>query len=162
MSESIDVTTPTDEEVVVSRLFDATPALVFDCHTQPDLVRRWLLGPPGWTMPVCEIDLRVGGAYRYRWRNAAGDHEFGTGGVFTEIAAPMRWAHTGQMDGEPGESTNHYTLTEENGRTRLTMRMNYGSKAIRDVALKSGMTRGMGQSFDRLAEMLAEDAKAKG
>jgi len=160
MSDAIDVTTPTDEEVVVSRLFDAAPALVFDCHTKPELVRRWLLGPPGWTMPVCEIDLRVGGAYRYCWRSETGDREFGTGGEFTEVAAPHRWAHTEQMEGWPGESTNLYILTEEGGRTRLTMRMNFGSKEIRDMALKSGMTGGMGQSFDRLAEMLAEDAKA--
>ena len=160
MSESIEVATPTDEEVVVSRLFDAAPALVFACHTKPDLVRRWLLGPPGWTMPVCEIDPRVGGAFRYRWRSEAGDREFGTGGLFTEITAPHRWAHTEQMEGWPGESANLYLLTEECGRTRLTMRMNFGSKDVRDMALKSGMTGGMGQSFDRLAAMLAADAKA--
>ena len=162
MSDAIDVSTPTDEEVVVSRLFDASPQAVFDCHTKPDLVRRWLLGPPGWTMPVCEIDLRVGGAYRYVWRSETGEREFGTGGAFTEVAAPTRWSHTERMDGAPGEATNLYILTEEGGRTRLTMQMNFGSKAFRDMALKTGMTRGMDQSFDRLAAMLAEDAKAKG
>ena len=160
MSESIEVTTPTDEEIVLTRLFDAAPTLVFDCHTKPDLVRRWLLGPPGWTMPVCEIDLRVGGRFRYVWRADAGDREFGTGGVFTEISAPHRWSHTERMDGAPGEATSLYALTEEAGRTRLTMRMHYGTKAIRDMALNSGMTRGVGQSFDRLAAMLAEEAKA--
>ena len=160
MTDAIEVTTPTDEEIVVSRLFDAAPALVFDCHTRPNLVRRWLLGPPGWTMPVCEIDLRVGGRLHYVWRSDDGGKEFGTGGVFTEIAAPHRWAHTELMDGYPTESTNVYALTEEGGRTRLTLRMNFGSKDVRDMALKTGMTGGVGQSFDRLATLLAEGAKA--
>ena len=160
MNDAIEVTTPTDAEIIVSRLFDAAPALVFDCHTKPGLVRRWLLGPPGWTMPVCEIDLRVGGAFRYVWRSEAADREFGTGGVFTEIAAPHRWAHTEIMDGYPTESNNLYTLTEEGGRTRLTLCMNFGSKDVRDMVLKTGMTGGVGHSFDRLAAMLAEGPKA--
>ena len=162
MTDTIEVTTPTDEEVVVSRLFDASPARVFDCHTNPALVRRWLLGPPGWTMPVCEIDLRVGGRFRYVWRSDAGDKEFGTGGVFTAIAAPHRWSHTERMDGYPAESNNDYALAEEGGRTRLTLRMNYGSQAVRDMVLKTGMAGGVGQSFDRLAAMLAVRVRSGG
>ncbi len=68
----VDVTTPSDREIVVKRRFAAPRALIWDCHTRPELMRRWLLGPPGWTMPVCEVDLRVGGAYRFRWSNGEG------------------------------------------------------------------------------------------
>ena len=75
MSEKIgtlDVTTPSDREVAMTRAFDAPRRLVFDAYTKPDLVRRWLLGPEGWSMPVCEIELRVGGAIRYVWRHSDG------------------------------------------------------------------------------------------
>src|SRR5207244_6018282 len=79
------VTTPSDRELVMMRMFDAPRGMVFDALTQPDLVRRWLLGPPGWTMPVCEIDLRVGGQYRYVWRRESNGKEMGMGGVYREI-----------------------------------------------------------------------------
>ena len=81
--------TPSDREVVITRAFDAPRELVFDCHTKPDLVRRWLLGPPGWTMPVCDIDLRVGGRYRYVWRGPDGE-ELGMGGIYRLIERPER------------------------------------------------------------------------
>ncbi len=68
MPKPVDVSTPSDREIRVARAFDAPARLVWDCHTKPELIRRWMLGPPGWSMPVCEVDLTVGGAYRYRWR----------------------------------------------------------------------------------------------
>ncbi len=71
MPKPVDVTTPSDREIAVARVFDAPRELIWDCHTKPELLKRWMLGPLGWSMPVCEIDLRVGGAYRYRWRNDA-------------------------------------------------------------------------------------------
>src|SRR5476649_2159865 len=97
MTDAIDVTTPTDEEVVVIRRFDALPALVFDCHTKPDLVRRWLTGPPGWTMPVCEIDLGVGGRSRYEVRGPNGE-VLAWGSVFREIVPPERIVSTDRFD----------------------------------------------------------------
>ena len=89
-THAIDVTTPDDLEIRVTRVFDAPRSLIFECHTQPELVRRWLLGPPGWSMPVCEIDLRVGGQYRYVWRSDTDGGEFGFRGEYREIRAPER------------------------------------------------------------------------
>jgi uncharacterized protein YndB with AHSA1/START domain len=99
MAGKLTLTTPSDREVVMTRVFDAPRALVYECHTKPELVRRWLLGPPGWSMPVCEIDLRVGGEYRYRWRSKESGHEFGVAGVYREIVAPERIVHTELFDG---------------------------------------------------------------
>ena len=81
------VTTPTDREIVMTRVFDAPRGLVFDALTKPELVKRWLLGPPGWAMPVCEIDLKVGGAFRYVWRR---DSEEPTWGWAVSIARSCR------------------------------------------------------------------------
>jgi len=75
------ITASGDREIVMIRSFNAPSALVFDAFTKPELLRQWLLGPPGWTMPICEIDLRVGGKYRYVWRNVNNGNEMGVGGV---------------------------------------------------------------------------------
>lgn len=158
---TLEVTTPTEREIVVTRSFDAPRRLVFDAHTKPELVRRWLLGPPGWTMPVCEIDLRVGGAYRYVWRNASGT-DMGMGGVFREIVPPERLVATEAFDDSwyPGEALDTTVLTEEGGTTRLTLTVLYESRAARDTALQSGMERGMVASYDRLAELLDSSSLA--
>src|SRR5258705_3829114 len=95
--ESFKVSTPTDRQIQVTRDFNAPRQLVFDAFTKPELVRRWLLGPPGWTMPLCEIDLKVGGAYRYVWRHANDGREMGMGGVFREIVSPERLVATGKF-----------------------------------------------------------------
>ncbi len=83
--DSFKVSTPSDREIQVTRDFDAPRRLVFDAFTKPELVRRWLLGPPGWTMPLCEIDLRVGGDYRYVWRFEKDGSHMAVGGVFREV-----------------------------------------------------------------------------
>src|ERR1700739_121052 len=87
-----------DREIVMTRVFNAPRTLVFDAFTKPELLKQWLLGPPGWTMPVCEIDLRVGGAYRYVWRQISDGREMGMGGVYREIAAPVRVVATEKFD----------------------------------------------------------------
>src|SRR2546421_3304004 len=140
---ALKVTTPTDREIVLTRVFDAPRNLVFDAMTKPEFVRRWLLGPPGWSMPLCEIDLKVGGAYRYVWRNDENGREFGTGGVFREIYPPERIVHTERMDGAPGEALNTTTLTEQGGRTTLTLTMLFDSKEARDATLQTGMEKGV-------------------
>lgn len=145
-------TTPSDREVMARRAFDAPRQLVWEAHTRPEHVQRWLLGPDGWTMPVCEIDLRPGGAWRYVWRHGDG-REFGMHGVFREVVPPERIVHTEHFgDGPPAVVTS--TFAEEGGRTLLTVRVAYASKEIRDAALASGMTGGWGRSYDRLAEQL--------
>jgi uncharacterized protein YndB with AHSA1/START domain len=159
------VTLPNDREVVVVREFDASRERVFDAITTPRLVRRWMLGPPGWEMPVCEMDLRAGGAYRWRWRNAAGA-EFGFSGEFREIVRPERMVHVERFDpgtvggdmvcGESGEAVVTTELAESNGATNYTVTIRYASKEVRDAALATGMTDGMEMSYAKLDALLAE------
>jgi uncharacterized protein YndB with AHSA1/START domain len=158
-SATLQVTTPTEREIVMTREFDAPRTLVFDALTKPELVQRWLLGPPGWTMPVCEIDLKVGGAYRYVWRNADGT-EMGMGGVFREIVAPERLVATERFDDSwyPGEALDTTVLSEQDGRTTLTLTVLYESREARDAVAESGMETGVAAGYDRLAELLAENA----
>ena len=150
------LTTPTDREIAMTRVFDAPRRLVFDALTQPELVKQWLLGPPGWTMPVCEIDLRVGGAYRFVWRGPDGT-EMGMGGVHREIVVPELLAATERFDDPwyPGDALGTTVLVEQGGRTTLTLTMRYESREARDAVLKTPMDKGLAASYDRLAEMLA-------
>lgn len=154
------VTLPNDRDVVVVRDFKAPRALVYDAWTKPELVSRWLLGPPGWTMPVCEMDVRVRGKFRWRWRNEAGA-EFGFTGEFREVVRPSRLVHTeiydpGDMGGEMGQALVTAVLTEKAGVTTHTMTIRYESQRVRDAALKTGMTDGMEMSFEKLDALLAE------
>ena len=145
-----------EREIVITRIFDAPRDRLFDALTQPELNKRWLLGPPEWSMPVCEVDLKVGGAYRYVWRHTNGN-EMAMGGVYREIARPMRLVHSEKFDQAwyPGEALITTTLVEEGGRTKFTATMLYESREARDGVLKSGMESGVIQSYDRLAELLA-------
>ena len=140
----------------MARVFDAPRQLVFDALTKPELVRRWLLGPDGWSMPVCEIDLRVGGGLRYVWRHADG-REMGMRGVYREIVRPERLVHTEVFDDPwyPGEGMDTVVLVEASGKTTLTSTVRYASKKIRDAVLKSPMETGVARSYDRLDEVLA-------
>ena len=155
-SGTLKVTANGDREIVMTRVFDAPRRLVFDAHTKPELVKQWLLGPPGWSMPVCEIDLRVGGKYRYVWRNTKGT-EMGMGGVYREIVVPERIVNTEKFDESwyPGEAVDTLVLVEQGGKTTLTQTMLLVSREARDAVLKSGMESGVAASYDRLAELLA-------
>ena len=154
---TLKVTTPTEREIVMTRVFDAPRTLVFDAFTKPDLVKRWLLGPPGWSMPVCEIDLRVGGTYRYVWRHDRDGTELGMGGVYREIMAPQRLVSTERFEEAwyPGEGVGTLVLMEQGGRTTVTHTMLYESREARDAAIKTGMEKGVAASYDRLADLLA-------
>src|SRR5512145_2413578 len=124
-SGKLKLTTPTDCDIVVTRDFDAPRRLVWEAMTRPELVKRWLLGPPGWSMPVCEIDLRVGGKYRYVWRRDSDGKEMGMGGVYREIVPTERLVHTEIFD-DPwyqGEALDTLVLVEKSGKTRLTQTM---------------------------------------
>jgi uncharacterized protein YndB with AHSA1/START domain len=153
--DKLTVATEGDREVIFTRAFAASRDLVFDCMTKPDLVKRWLLGPPGWTMPVCEIDLRVGGKFRYVWRNQDG-RDMGLGGVYQEIAAPERIVHTEMFDEDwtGGQTLVTSTLTEAGGRTTLTTSVLYANDKARQGALVSGMTEGMEMGYARLDALL--------
>ena len=154
------VTLPNDRDVVVVRNFDAPRALVFDAWTKPALVQRWMLGPPGWTMPVCEMDVRPGGKFNWRWRSEENGAEFGFSGEFREVERPSRIVHVerfdpGEVGGEMGEALVTSVLTEKGGVTTMTMTIRYESQAVRDAALKTGMTDGMEMSYEKLDELLA-------
>jgi uncharacterized protein YndB with AHSA1/START domain len=156
-SESFNVSTPSDREIQVTRVFNAPRALVFEAFTKPELVRQWLLGPPGWTMPICEIDLRVGGAYRYLWRHNTDGTEMGMGGVFRQIVSPERLVATEKFDEAwyPGEALDTTVFVEEGDATRITITVLYESMEARNTARRSGMERGMAASYDRVEELLA-------
>jgi uncharacterized protein YndB with AHSA1/START domain len=155
----LQVFTPSDREVVVTRSFDAPRELVWDCHTRPDLVRRWLTGPPGWSMPVCEIDLRVGGKYRYVLRGPNGE-EMGLGGTYRELDRPKLLASVEIFDEDwtGGETYSSTRFENEGEGTKVTVAILYSSKEARDGALRTGMSDGMEgsfQSLDRLLENLS-------
>jgi len=156
------LTTPTEREIAMTRVFDAPRRLVFDAMTRPELVKRWLLGPPGWSMPVCEIDLRVGGTYRYVWRGADGT-EMGMRGVYREIAPPERLVATESFDESwyPGKAQVTTALVERDGRTTVTITVLYESREARDTALASNMEKGVAASYDRLEEILAAPVPRK-
>ena len=123
---------------------------------------RWMHGPNEWTLAVCEIDLREGGAFRYVWRKPNG-REMGMGGVFREIVAPARIVHTELFDDDwtGGEVTVTSTLTGHQGTTTLTVTMLYTSKAARDAALQTNFATGMEAGYEALAELLASPAGAQ-
>jgi uncharacterized protein YndB with AHSA1/START domain len=156
-SGALKVAAQGEKEIVMTRAFDAPRRLVFDAFTKPELVKRWLLGPPGWSMPVCEIDLRVGGSYRYVWRKDADGTTMGMGGVYREIVAPERIVSTENFDQAwyPGEAVGALVLVEQGGRTTVTQTVRYESRDARDGVLKSGMASGVEASYDRLEEVLA-------
>jgi len=150
------VTARGDRAIVMTRLFDAPRELVFAALTEPELVQRWLLGPPNWSMPVCEIDLRAGGSYRYLWRNSDG-REMSARGTFREIRPPDRIVHTERFDEPwyPGEAVITTALADSGGKTLLTVTLLYISKEARDSVLKSPMEGGVARSYDRLADLLS-------
>jgi uncharacterized protein YndB with AHSA1/START domain len=147
-----------DREIVMTREFNAPRRLVFDALTKPELVKKWLLGPEGWSMPVCEIDLRVGGKYRYVWRRDSTGKEMGVGGEYREIVKNKRIVCTELFDDAwyAGEALLTTTLVESGGKTTMTTAILYESKEARDGVLKSDMESGVGASYDRLEELVAQ------
>jgi uncharacterized protein YndB with AHSA1/START domain len=157
MPNKLEITLPTDREIVITRSFDAPRDLVWDAHTKPALVRRWLLGPPGWEMPVCEIDLRVGGKYRYEWVDKGRGKTMGMGGVFTEVVKPELIGSKEKFDDDwtGGETMNMQVFTEAGGKTKSVLTVLYASKQARDGAAASGMNEGMEAGYARLDDVLA-------
>jgi uncharacterized protein YndB with AHSA1/START domain len=154
-SESFQVTTPSDREIQLTRLFDAPRQLVFDAMTKPEHVAQWWgrLGD-GYSVPVCEIDLRPGGAWRFVNRHPKGEAAFH--GVYREIAPPVRLVFTEIFEEFPDtESVVTAAFTTEGGKTRLTVTARYPSHDIREIVLKSGMAKGAAISYDRLEELVA-------
>ncbi len=162
----IEVTQPSDREVRVVRTFRAPRQLVWDAHTKPELMRKWCYGFEGWTLAVCDMDVREGGKYRWRWRNGADGSEFGFFGTFSEVREPSRLAHDQYFD--PGDMDYAMPVgdpcfialdfSEADGVTTLAMTMTFESKEARDQAVTTGMTDGMEVGYARIDDMLAKAA----
>ncbi|CAN7447844.1 SRPBCC family protein [Pararhizobium sp. LjRoot238] len=158
MTRVLKITADGARGIVMTRSFDAPGQLVFDAFTKPEQVKRWLKGPDGWEMPVCEIDLRVGGRFRYVWRRNSDGVDMGMGGTYREIDAPRRIVHTELFDEDwtGGEADVTTTFVETAGKTTVTTTILYSSAAARDAVLKSPMESGVAASYDRLEKMLPE------
>jgi len=155
-SETFNITAHGNREILVTRLFDAPRRLVFDAYTKPELIEQWLLGPDGWSMPVCKVDLRVGGKYRYVWKSDADGREMGMGGIYREVVPPERIVVTEVFDEAwyPGDAVDTIVLVEKAGQTTLTQTIRYNSPETRDAVIKSPMQKGMAASYDRLDKFL--------
>ena len=154
-SDSFKVTTPSDRAIRLTRLFNAPRALVFEAMTRPEHVRQWWgqLGE-GYSVPVCEIDFRVGGKWRFVNRHPKGEAAFH--GEYREINPPSRVVFTEIFEDFP-DSVSVVTseLVEEDGKTRLIATVEYPSLEVRDMVIASGMSRGAGISYDRLEDLVA-------
>ena len=156
-SDTFTVTTPSDRQIRMTRLFDAPRRLVFEAMSKPEHIRRWWgnLGD-GYSVPVCEVDLRVGGAWKFVNRTPNGE-EAVFYGRYREIVPPERVVFTEIYAPFPdAESVVTTVLTEEQGKTRMTATVEYPSQAVRDMVLKTGMERGAGISYDRLDDVARE------
>lgn len=149
-------TTPSDQELVAARVVDAPRRLVWEVWTRPEHVPHWMLGgPEGWSMPVCEIDLRPGGRWHYGWRGPDGV-AMEMHGVFRAITPPERLVQTESWGGDWPETLNTLVLTEEDGKTTMVCTVLYPSMSARDTAIGTGMTEGWSASYDLLDEYLRE------
>jgi uncharacterized protein YndB with AHSA1/START domain len=168
MPKPAEVTLPSDREVRVTRTFHAPRQLVWEAHTRPELVRQWQSGYEGWDMPVCDMDVRVGGKYRWRWRNREDGKQFGFFGAYTEVNSPSKLVHEEYFDpGDVGGPDDiggampvgdpcivSLEFSEQDGVTTLVCSMTFVSKAGRDNAVSTGMTDGMEYSYGRLDNVL--------
>jgi uncharacterized protein YndB with AHSA1/START domain len=159
-THALQVSKPSDLELVMTRTFDAPAHLVFQALTTPALLQRWY-GAGGWSLVSCEIDLKVGGAWRFVTRRPDGK-EIGQHGVYREITSGRRLVNTESWeDWNPGELLVTTVLDEENGKTRFTSTLLFPSQKVRDMLLDLGMTSGAADSYDRLAECLASLASER-
>jgi uncharacterized protein YndB with AHSA1/START domain len=154
MTATVNVIAQGECDLVLTRAFKAPRQLVYDAHTKPELLQRWLGVRNGWTLPVCEVDLRVGGKYRWVWRQETRNLEMTATGVFREIVEPARLVFTENFDWYEGESLVTNAFDEEDGITTLTMVMTYASREVRDQVAQSGMERGMEESYEKLDAIL--------
>jgi len=170
---TLQVTTPTDLEIVMTRTFDAPRRLVWEAMTKAELVRRWMFCPPGWSWAKCEMDVRVGGTYCWEWNGPDGRLALTIRGVHREVDPPHRIVHTERMEMAPGagpcapdggppepwELVATLELSEKDEVTSMKMTLAFGSKQARDIALASGMEQGMEAGYAQLDAFLAERSR---
>lgn len=152
----VDATVLSDTTVRFSRVVRGTVEQVWRAHHDASIMQQWLLGPDGWTMPVCDLAEHVGDTYRFEWESDDGSGHFGFDGELLESVAPYREVTTEHMIGTDDPATrNEMTLTAVDGGTLLTLVVTYADSAARDAVLATGMTEGMATSYDRLESLLA-------
>lgn len=152
---SFEFTTPTPTSIRVVRTFDAPVELVWRAHTEPELVKQWMTGPPDHSLPVCEIDLRVGGKGRYVWKNP--EFEMGMDAEFVEIVEHERIVHTEVFEGWPeGASTVTTSFVGAGGQTTITTEIEYRNQEARDAAMAPGFESGYAASYETLDQLLAK------
>lgn len=145
-----------DLEVVITRTFGATREFVFDAHTRPELLQRWYGVRDGWTLPICEMDLRPDGRYLHSWRHETLGKGFRYSGIYREVMAPGRLVYTERLNDEPCESLVTMVLTEFEGRTTLQLTVRFESVSSRDAVLRSQMQSGLDESYDLLEQLQNE------
>lgn len=160
-TERLKVMARGEREIVMTRVFNAPRRLVFEAFTRPELLKRWLGVFGGWSLAVCEIDLRVGGRYRWLWRNVDGS-EMGVSGVYNEVVPGEKIVTTERFDQAwyPGEAVGTVEFTEEGGKTTLTQTLQYASRKARDGVLKSPMEQGLEQGYKKLDAVLSSLTEA--
>lgn len=161
---SLDISTPSEREIRILRSFDAPRELVFEAFTTPALLRRWMFGPSDWSFEVCDIDLRVGGGYRYVWVRRKDGSRMGASGTYREIVTPARIVATERFDDPwyPGECLLGIEFVERApGVTTLTQTLLYESRDARDRVLRSPMDEGLSAGFDSLAAIVVAEARAR-
>lgn len=146
--------TPIDTQVVITRVVEAPRRLVFDVFTRAEHLPNWMTGPEGWTLPVCEVDLRPGGSWHYVFRKSDGT-EMDMRGSYREVKPPERVVSTERWGPEWPETVNTLEFTEKGGLTKVTMTITYPSKEARDAALQTGMKDGIETSYARMDRYVA-------
>jgi uncharacterized protein YndB with AHSA1/START domain len=157
MSNKIKIVPHGDRSILITRSFAAQRTLVFDAMSKAEMMKNWFHGAPGWTLTTCEIDLRVGGRYRWVWTNEAGQ-EMGMGGEYKEVKRPERIVTTEKFDEAwyPGEAESTMVFTEQGTHTLMSLTVEYESQAARDGVLASPMESGMEFGYERLDQYLAQ------
>ena len=156
---TLKVSLPSDCEITLTRTFRAPRQLVYEAFSKPELLKRWF-GPRGWSLVTCDVDVRVGGGFRFVLRGPDG-RELGMRGVYREITPPERSVHVESFDDFPGESQVTAIFTEQDGQTTLNATILYPSREVRDAVIKSGMEHGAAESYDKLAELLSSMPEAR-
>lgn len=156
MLNTMKLTPRGEREIVITRDFNASREMVWDAMTKPELIRKWLFGPPGWVMSECVEDHRVGGKFRWAWRGPDGV-EMAMHGEYREVTPPERMVRTETFAGCPagaGQQICTLTLADQGGKTAMSLVVEYPSNEARDMALQTGMEQGMSAGYDRLEGLL--------
>ena len=161
-TKGLQISTPTDTTIVLTRTFNAPRRLVWEAMFTPDKMRRWMLPPPGWTLTTCECEARVGGALKLAWKSEEADPAMTLEGVFTEVAPHERIVHSETMalgSGQViGSLLEKHEFAEKGGATTMRITQTYNSKEDRDGAIASGMDQGMEACYQQLDTVLARPA----